>query len=431
MKIRFFSFYIVIFFLLTLIMSGCHRPDKGLSEEIPTVLVVLAGNHANSQKFDVQLDSIIQKVYSTFGNIGIVVVDGNPTLLYNKDTKEIAGCYSIETLTLSEKNYKLNKTTWEKQYLTPQIASFHEAFDKSIADDPEVDTLKALRIAVEALNTIEASMGTKVKKEILILDTGLCTSGALSFLQPNCLSLLMSEKKLWKDEVKTEEVSLLINSLDDAAELPNLSHVTITWYGLGKTDSPQPSLTNLNIQNLQYIWGEILKRSGIDPKCEIFVETSASDSIVSKQPVTPIINSSDSIEENTSKLTEEVLGFEPNSSNLRSEAQADKILFPYANKLINYPDTNILLVGTTSSWNGGSISLSEERAEKVRQKLVEAGVSKDRISIIGLGYNLDFCQNDAPNGDFVEAIAKENRAVFILPYNSEKAQRALENLTGT
>lgn len=439
MKIRFLSFFGAIFFLFALFMSGCGFQDKGLSEEMPIALVVLAGKHANSQNFDVQLDSVVQKVYSSFGNAGIIVVDGNPTLLYNEDTQEIAGCYSIETLTKSKEAYILNKTPWKRNYLTPQITSFCKALDASIADDSEVDTLKALQIAVEALNTIEASMGTEVKKEIWILDTGLCTTGALSFLQPNCLALLMNEKKLWKDKEKVEEVSLLVNSLDDAAEIPNLSNITITWYGLGKTDYPQPNLTNLNVQNLQYLWGEILTKSGATPsrvsgtdaEYGIFVTTSASAFTISNPPVTPIINWAVTVDEDLPKLTEEMLGFEPNSSNFRPDARADEILFPYASNLMNYPDMEILLVGTTSSWNGGSISLSEERAERVREKLVEAGVPEDRINIIGLGYNRDFCQNDTPNGDFVETIAKENRAVFILPYNSEKAQIALANLSNT
>lgn len=431
MKIRFRCFFVAVFFLLALIMSGCSSP----LEETPTVLVILTGNHANSQKFDVQLNSIVQNVYSSFGNVGIVVVDGNPTLLYNEDTGEITGCYSIETLTKSKKSYSLNRTTWEREYLAPQVASFGKAFDESIADDPEVDTLKALKVAEEALNTIEASMGTEVKKQIVVLDTGLCTTGALSFLQPNCLALLMNEKKLWLDETKVEEVSLLVNSLDDAAEIPNLSNITITWYGLGKTGYPQHNLSNLNIQNLQYLWGEILKKSGATPSCVpgtdaeygIFVSTSASDSISSEQPVTLVIDWAVTTEENIPKLTEEMLGFEPNSSSFRSETQVDEVLLPYASNLMNYPDMEILLVGTTSSWNGGSISLSEERAEKVREKLVQAGVPEERIKMIGLGYNLVFCQNDTPDGTFVETIARENRAVFILPYNSEKAQIALAN----
>lgn len=420
-------------------MSGCKFQDTEFLEEMPTVLVVLAGHHANSQNFDVRLKSTLQEVYSSFGNAGIIVVDGNPTLLYNEDTKEITGCYSIEISLKSQKAYNSNNVTWTNQYLIPQVDFFQEKFEASIADDSEVDTLKALQIAVEALNTIEASMGTEVKKEILILDTGLCTSGALSFLQPNCLALLMNERKLWEDEEKVEEVARLINSLDDAAEIPKLSGIMVTWYGLGKTDYPQPNLTNLNVQNLQYLWGEILKQSGATPSCApgadaeygIFVATSASASIISKQYVTPVINWGDSSKENIPKLTEEMLGFEPNSSDFRSDAQPDEVLCPYANNLMNYPDMKILLVGTTSSWKGGSISLSEERAKKVCEKLVKLGVPKDRICIIGLGYNPDFCKDDTPNGYFDEEIAKENRAVFILPYNSERAQIALANLSDT
>lgn len=45
---------------------------------------------------------------------------------------------------------------------------------------------------------------------------------------------------------------------------------------------------------------------------------------------------------------------------------------------------------------------------------------------VGLGYHQEFYENDSPNGEFVESIGKHNRAVLILPLNSEKAQRALE-----
>ena len=92
---------------------------------------------------------------------------------------------------------------------------------------------------------------------------------------------------------------------------------------------------------------------------------------------------------------------------------------------------DILLVGTTASYDGGSVSLSEDRARKVREKLVSFGVPEERIGIVGLGYNLEFCQDDTPNGEFIEEIAKENRAVRILPYNSKKAQNALKYSTAS
>ena len=85
----------------------------------------------------------------------------------------------------------------------------------------------------------------------------------------------------------------------------------------------------------------------------------------------------------------------------------------------------ILLLGTTASYNGGSVELSTQRAEHVKNTLVELGVSEENIVAIGVGYHQDFCENDSPNGEFVEEIGKNNRSVSIFPLDSEKAQKAL------
>lgn len=439
MKTRVFAFSVLFLFLITAVLSGCgliagSLSEKELPDANPVVMIVLVGNHSNARRSDIQLDKITQKVYSSFGNMGIVVVDGNPELLYNEETNELIGSYSADYLSSSREAYKKNPTMWEMYFLSEQTDLVNETIKNSFANDSEVDTLRALQVAAEALYAIEASMGTDVKKEITILDTGLCTSGTMSFLQPDWLALLMNERKLWKDEALVNEVSYQIDLLDEAAEIPNLSDITVTWFGLGKTDFPQPPLTNLNVQNLQYLWGEILTRSGAisshepgtDDEYGIFVSTSASNLAPGDCTVTPVICPKDLTEENDLKLTEEMLGFEANSSDFRPDTQVDEIILPYANNLLHYSDTDILLVGTTSSWEGGSVPLSEERAEKVCEKFVAAGVPRDRISIIGIGYDPVFCQNDAPNGNFEEEIARENRAVFILPNNSEKAQTVMD-----
>lgn len=441
MKRHGFVFAFLLLFLTASVLSGCndlseYSWSKNDSTEVePVAMIVLVGNHANAKRPDIQLDEIAQRVYSSFGNMGIVVVDGNPELLYDEETNEFVGSYSADYLRSSREACEKNSTMWEMYFLRDQIDLVNETIKKSFADDSEVDTLKALQVSAEALYAIETSMGTDVRKEITILDTGLCTSGMMSFIQPDWSALLMNEKKLWEDEAMIDKVSYQIDLLDDAAEIPDLSDITVTWFGLGKTDLPQSSLTNLNVQNLQYLWGEILKRAHAIPSCEpgtddkygIFVSTSASAIDSGNCTVTPVTRLENLTEENDSKFTEEMLGFEANSSNFRSDVQVDEIILPYVNDLLYHSDRNILLVGTTSSWEGGSIQLSEERAERVCELLVAAGVSGDRISIIGLGYDPDFCQDDAPNGVFEESIAQENRAVYILPTNSEKAQTILRN----
>ena len=426
--------HILVFIYMLLIFTGCGNQDETV-KDTPIVTVILIGNHANSQNFDIQLEATIKKTYSSFGNIGIIIVDGAPTLLYDENSTNIIGCYSEEDLQESKKTYKKNRPYWSNKYLIPQTSKVTTVLTTCKADDPEVDTLSALYTAVESLNSIESSMGTAVEKEIIILDTGLCTSGALNFLNPEWQKLLNLETKIWENESASVDLINLINQLEDKAELPDLENIRITWYGLGQVSDPQAPLSKLNIQNLQYIWGELLKEASClsstevnaDKEYSIFVPTSAHGSIECEQYVTPIQwgPPEESAPPEFSELPEQKISFCPNSDEFLLPNETEDILNPYISALKGCSDKMILLVGTTSSWRGGSQKLSEERAKKVKDSMIELGIPEACIITIGLGYDLNICQNDSPKGEFEESIAQGNRSVLILPYNSPKAQEIL------
>lgn len=220
-------------------------------------------------------------------------------------------------------------------------------------------------------------------------------------------------------------------------EIPDLSDITVTWYGLGEVDKPQPNLSKLDKENLQYIWSEILKKSEAIPskarniKSDYFVQLKGYEVEISEEYVTPVIwwEGVGNIEsEEEIIIKEEEIGFVANYAKYSSVEKANEVLRPYAKNLLNYADLKILLLGTTSSYGGGSVELSMQRAEKVKESLVELGVPEERIVTVGLGYNEEFCENDSPNGEFIEEIGKNNRAVSMLPLESEKAQKALNEL---
>lgn len=422
------SILIFLFVFIPVNISGCNENRE---EDIPIVSIILFGKHANSQCFDVQLESNIQRVYSSFGNIGIVVVDGAPSLLRTEESRNILGCYDADYQKESRKLYDDNNIMWQKQYLKKQTREITEALEVCKADDDEVDTLGALCTAAEALNTIEGSMGTSVKKEIIILDTGLCTSGALNFQKPEYLEVLGYDGKLWEDDIMMTKVSGLINHLEKQAEIPNLKGINVTWYGLGQVVEPQQLLSKLGTQNLQYIWGELLSAAGalppdianVDEKHGMFVSTSTYGVMESEKYVTPIqldVN----VSLTTPEIPEQKIKFVKNSDEFLSPEEEDAINI-YAVALKNYPDEKVLLIGTTSSWNGGSLELSEKRSKKVKDSMIKFGISENRISIVGLGYNPKYCRHDSPDGQFEESIAKENRSVLIVLYDSPKAQEVL------
>lgn len=422
---------IIMVMMIFCLLVGCGEKEVNTSEEQITILAILLGNHANSKRFDYQLDDKIKQVYSSFGNICIICIDGKPEVVRDDENDVmIAGSYDAEFLEKSRNNFQY-KEIWERDYLNKQISELNSYLEKSCVDDSEVDTLEAFHSAVSALNSMELMIGgedegKKIKKEIIIFDTGLCTTGKLSFLNYNYLKLIKYGKKLSDDDTGKEEVAKLVENLEANVEIPELSDIVVTWYGLGKVDNPQPSLSRLDIENLQYIWTEILKRADATPskvknvKSDYFVQLEGYEREVSEPYVTPVIWWEEGI-----KIKEEDIGFLANSAEYLSTERANQVLIPYAKNLLNYNDLNILLLGTTSSYNGGSIEISMQRAERVKDSLVKLGVPEERIVTVGLGYHEEFCENDLLNGEFIEEIGKNNRAVYILPLESEKAQKAI------
>ena len=468
---RAINIFIIFVLLISLSFSSCGTTD---SYEMPTGLAILIGNHSNSKKHNISIDEEVTQVYSSFGNICIIGVDGNPSVLKNNEGKIIGYIDSAE----SERRKGIknnNKKYWETHFLSSQVKDVIQNLSTP-SDDSEVDTLKSISMAVKALNEMERSMGEDIKKEIIIYDTGLCTSGALSFVDSDWTKYITNSIKIGENENTASEIGDLVDNLKNRLELPDLTDISITWYGLGNVADPQPELTNLQIINLQYIWGELLIKSGATPsnikgsdsqygifvvinsdgnniEYDKYVTTiSFEDTIYEEQPITSEsihevseteheiifspettaqIKTINSEPETTIlseiKLPEEILGFERNKSEYLSNEAADKVLQPYAQKLIEHPKIRILLVGTTAdpNRNGGSISLSEERGEKVKASLIELGVSETRIDVVGIGATGYWYENEWKNGYFYESIAIKNRAVIILSRDSLKAKKIM------
>jgi len=434
------TLFTVAIVLLT-VLSGCHP----FPEDPPVAMVILAGNHANSKIPDVPIQKEIYKAYSVFGSVCIVVVDGNPTAIRDSNGK-LLGFLEESDVKRAKTVYKDNHDYWESKILKAQIERV-ETQSSNPSDDPEVDTLLSLTVAFETLNQIENYMDfmkkdgddkVKIKKELIIYDTGLCTSGALSFLNQKYFKLIKCGVKVWENEETKVEVENLVESLYKSSDIPNLEGVTVTWYGLGKVNEPQPLLNNIEIVNLQYIWGEILEMAKATPskvagsdETGFFVALNADKTYACSQPVTPVffwdnIGNGDN-PELPPYLTEEKLGFQKDIWEFREDVDPLSILKPYADNLNYYPDMKILLAGSTAdpSKNGGDVDLSEKRANAVREILVQLGVDSNRIEIIGLGAKAPWYDlNEWVDGEFItdSIAAKSNRAVAILPRNSEMAK---------
>ncbi len=416
-------------------LTGCGDDNAYTS----TSLVVIAGLHSNSQKMNISLLDEIKRIYSEFGNVSLIVADGSPSVVRNEDDN-VVGVYNENYISYAKEIKKNNYDYWFTNFLTPQITAMNNKILSLSPEEPEVDTMAAIQEAEKSLR--EMASEPSDEKEIIIFDSGLCTCGALSFFNNNCYELLFNNTKIDENSVKN-----LIESLKANAEIPDLSGVKVTWYGLGNVANPQSKLSSLNIENLKTIWGEILKSANaiqsdnknVDSEYGFFIPVIASKAMEYSQPVSIIIdwdNVGSTKNSNNNQFSqgiifpEKQLGFIRNSVRFSSKEKALSILHPYAENLKNYPDMRVLLVGTTAdpNRNGGSISLSKKRAKKVKQCLVSLGVSAERIDILGWGAKAPlYNKNEWENGNFIEEFAKTNRSVILLPCNSDLAKKLMGN----
>ena len=104
--------------------------------------------------------------------------------------------------------------------------------------------------------------------------------------------------------------------------------------------------------------------------------------------------------------------FAVDSATLRPDLQSD--LRTIANNLVNYPRSDVIVVGHTDSTGAAAYnqSLSERRATSVAQVLRGQGVAANRIQTIGRGQTQPVADNSTPEG------RRQNRRVeiFIRPH---------------
>ena len=119
------------------------------------------------------------------------------------------------------------------------------------------------------------------------------------------------------------------------------------------------------------------------------------------------------------------MGFHPDSDQfLLGEAEVDEVLQPIADFLKAYPDTELMLIGTTAGDKATDYSyeLSQKRAEAVKNRLVSLGCDASRLTAIGLSCNDPWHVYGAGTSG---PLASSNRKVVLLDKASTSADEVL------
>lgn len=251
MKIKFWSLLIVLI-LLSSAITSCKTSEP---QHIPTVsCVFILGNHANANYIGDNTDSEVYKFACDMiersmrqtrdansriditTSVNIIISDSVPSRV---DLK----AHNVKTTAEDIANSSAKYLNPAKEEIISSISSF--MFSKDLrADDEEVDLLAALSEAQKILSFSDAE-----EKHIVIIDTGITTSGFLNMTK--------DEYNIMKTDLRN-----ITASLPEAA-YPDLTGIHVSFMGLGNVAWPQDDMRNNNTftNNLQTLWTQILLRS--------------------------------------------------------------------------------------------------------------------------------------------------------------------------
>lgn len=434
-----------LFFLLLLVACTSesdevegytYDKDKNLIDDSPVAMVIVMGKHANAMAIPDDAYYYIKEstdhvVYG--GYACAIVVDSTPT--------------KIE---LVEENFfeqNAHNPKKLKEFIEERKGKLIEKLKEvNAADSPEVDLLAAIREAASALSSTRAN---KIpNKQIVIIDTGICTSGDLSLIGKNLLNGFPD----------IEEIINQLRAYEGVGVLPDLTGITVIFIGtedcLAEVASPQSVLVS-DKRNIKNLWEAVVRACGADDvqfvsaagwdtpnvyteddeskfpyvSCVAFHHENVID-FPDPVPYTPSNPDSPPDMPEPPSIEIEIpsseIGFKPNEAIPQQEESFDEKIQSYEkdiNKYLDiYPNEKILVVGTsaTTKKDGeGSVDLSLRRAEAVKKKLVECGVPEDKLVTIGLGAKFPWAVDAFPNGSFETEIAQKNRAVWLLNISAE------------
>jgi Outer membrane protein and related peptidoglycan-associated (lipo)proteins len=394
------SLIMIMLIFLPIMMSGCSGED---SEKYAVAIVI--GVHNNSEELNLNVSDIQQSVscaVGSYGYVSVIAVDGKPEI--------VAGnTYEIPDQAKSASKTKLKSDAEAK------TGALLAELPRVVADDEEVDTLEAIRQAVLSF----AYAPGNCSKTIIIMDTGLSTTGVLNFRN----NLLNADPNTVAEELYARN------------EIPDLKGITVKWWYMGNVAYPQEPLSANQRKQLMNIWKAIIEKGGGKLICNDMPSADAVSnadlpkvSVVDLTAEPPIAyETADTFDkellDEPIALTEEVVSFVPDSDSFLDEAKARSAVNPIADALKD-DRRKILIIGCTAGDENTDFAkqLSEDRAAAVKRLLTEMGVDEDQMTAIGMGsadpWHIYGVGTESET-------AKANRKVVLIDAESEDAGRLL------
>jgi len=215
----------------------------------------VVGAHANSLAIDFDDNSLrkeVKKIAETYGFYSGLAADGKPTsqMFTNENDEDFKKPGIIDSVIDFMTGAQKEKANEREEKIIGVLKSMK-------AKTPEVDMLKAIELAARQLSNRPPD---EIKK-IIVLGTGLATTGFLDFAENDSYLLYSNPEEIAEMAEKN-------------AKLPDLTGITVIWYFIHDVDGEiQKEFDDTAKTNLEGIWRTLIINAG----GEVIFENSRSN----------------------------------------------------------------------------------------------------------------------------------------------------------
>lgn len=385
---------IISVFMIAAMFAGCGSKDGA------TFTAVGVENTKNSSSINCNgaLSNELSEAFKKTGNtLTVVEIDGDPYPVGNPVIAEYDVGSSSD-----------NKASRNKMYTQMAVKTVNE---DAIPKTPEIDMLKALTVLSRSVNSL-AHGSEKATKRIVLCANLLSTTGKINFV----------DSTLYFDA--ENYIEYLAN------ELPDLNGINVTWIVTG-TEGEQESLNNSDISKLEDFYRNLIEKAGGIVK--FIEENNGGEGEIDKSgwpDVTVVDVRKDSYKgsKNLDVTLDDTTLFKSDSTEWLNEEKATAKLESLVD-VINDSECNIVIAGSTAATDSSEeqhVTFSKKRADKVMNKLISLGADASKLKAVGIGKSYSrYRVKDT--GEFnTEENHKQNRVVFIVSEDTDKAQYFLE-----
>lgn len=386
---------IISVFMIAAMFAGCG--SKGDA----TFTAVGVQNTKNSSSINCNgaLSNELSEAFKKTGNtLTVVEIDGDPYPVGKNITAEYDVGSSSD-----------NKASRNKMYTQMAVKTVNNDATPKTA---EIDMLKALTVLSRSVNSL-AHGSEKATKRIVVCANLLSTTGKINFV----------DSTLYFD---TENYIEYLGK-----ELPDMNDISVTWIVTGTEGGEQENLNNSDISKLEDFYRTLIEKAGGNVK--FIEENNGGEGEIDKSgwPDVSAVNvRKDSYKgsKNLDVTLDDTTLFKSDSTEWLNEEKATAKLESLVD-VINDSECNIVIAGSTAATDSSEeqhVTFSKKRADTVMDKLISLGADSSKLKAVGIGKSYSrYRVKDT--GEFnTEENHKQNRVVFIVSEDTDKAQYFLE-----